>query len=366
MNEVIHPGRQRGHLELMGVSKRFGDLTVVDELDLVVESREFLSLLGPSGCGKSTTLRMIAGLEQPTVGRVVLDGRDMTDEPAHKRPVHTVFQSYALFPHLSVAANVAYPLRLRKTPKAEIAARVSTALGMVQMSDYADRHPRQLSGGQQQRVALARAIVGEPDVLLLDEPLSALDLKLRQAMRLELKRLHGELGITFIFVTHDQGEALTMSDRVAVMHGGKILQLGSPETIYESPASKFVASFIGDANLVDAKVVEVADGTATALIGNGRLVATCQANIEPGDSVAVSIRPQRVEISLDGTGPTGVLTELVYLGDTTSATVHLDDSDMTLTAVKLNIERSHPFGDLRPGDPIRVSWQADAAQVLVG
>ncbi len=364
MKESIHATEQRGRLELTGLSKRFGDNTVVDDLDLVVESREFLSLLGPSGCGKSTTLRLVAGLEQPTTGRVVLDGRDITDVAPDKRPVHTVFQSYALFPHLSAAANVAYPLKLRRTSKADIAVRVTRALEMVQMADYADRFPRQLSGGQCQRVALARAIVDEPDVLLLDEPLSALDLKLRQAMRLELKRLHAELGITFIFVTHDQGEALTMSDRVAVMHGGKILQLGSPEEIYESPATRFVAGFIGDANLIDVRIAEVADRIAVVSIGNGQLTATCSADVSADDLVALSVRPQRVEVSQDGTGPTGVLAELVYLGDTTSATVMLDDSDITLTAVKLNTELSHPFGEIRPGDRVRVSWQTEAAQVL--
>ena len=356
--------RVAGQIDIRGVTKRFGAKTVVDALDLQVEDGEFLSLLGPSGCGKSTTLRMIAGLEQPSEGRVWLNEIDITDLPPHKRSVNTVFQSYALFPHLNVAANIAYALKLRRVDRSKIATQVSEALEMVQMTDYADHTPRQLSGGQQQRVALARAIVARPNVLLLDEPLSALDLKLRQAMRLELKRLHQRLGITFVYVTHDQGEALTMSDRVAVMHEGKILQLDKPEVLYERPATRYVASFIGDANLMNAVVAQVDGSKVTLKIGDGELSAISATGLATGADVTVSVRPQRIQLLQQGSGPAGVILELTYLGDMVSALVRLNGTDQHLNVLRLNIDRGHPFGELKPGDPIRLGWDAEAAQVL--
>jgi len=363
----------QGLVELHNVTKRFGSHVVVDAMDLRIEGGEFLSLLGPSGCGKSTTLRMIAGLEQPSEGRLSLDGTDITDLPPHKRAVNTVFQSYALFPHLSVSDNIAYALRLRRAGRREIAAQVRDALEMVRMGDHADYFPRQISGGQQQRVALARAIVARPRVLLLDEPLSALDLKLRQAMRLELKRIHRQLGITFVFVTHDQGEALTMSDRVAVMHEGRVLQLDRPEELYERPASRFVASFIGDANLLDAVVARAEGDCVTVKLGNGELLAKCKLSAITGTAITLSVRPQRVKLlQLSGgaatgatAGPTGVVMEMTFLGDATSAVVRLDESDQQVTAVRLNVEGVSAFGDLQIGDSVQLACEPTAVHALV-
>ena len=252
-------GQAAGQLEIRGVTKRFGSHTALSELDLTVEAGEFLSLLGPSGCGKTTLLRMIAGFEEPTTGHILLSDQDLVGVPAHRRPVNTVFQSYALFPHMSVSDNVAYGLKQKRVPKAEIRERVIEALRLVQMDGLADRKPDQLSGGQQQRVALARALVNRPQVLLLDEPMSALDRKLREEMQIELKRLHAELGMTFVFVTHDQEEALAMSDRIVVLDAGKIQQVGTAEEIYSRPANRFVAGFIGKQNFVSA-TVEGRDG----------------------------------------------------------------------------------------------------------
>ncbi len=354
-----------GQIDIRGVTKRFGAKTVIDALDLRIEDGEFLSLLGPSGCGKSTTLRIIAGLEQPSNGKVWLNEIDITDLPPHKRSINTVFQSYALFPHLNVAANIAYALKLRRTDRSKIADQVSDALEMVQMTDHAEHMPRQLSGGQQQRVALARAIVARPSVLLLDEPLSALDLKLRQAMRLELKRLHQRLGITFVYVTHDQGEALTMSDRVAVMHEGKILQLDKPEALYERPVNRYVASFIGEANLITAVVARVEGLKVLLKVGDGEVSASGSTGLVTGATVSVSVRPQRVQLLQEGSGPGGVLLELTYLGDMVSALVRLNETNQHVNVLRLNVDGAHSFGELRPGDSVRLAWDTEAAQVLV-
>ena len=239
-----------GSIELSGLTKRFAEIAV-DNIDLTVASGEFFSLLGPSGCGKTTTLRLIAGFEQPTSGKILLDGLDVSDVPAHRRNVNTVFQSYALFPFLSVSDNVAFGLRHRKLAKADLSRRVNEALELVRMTSFAKRRPGQLSGGQQQRVALARALVLNPAVLLLDEPLGALDAKLRRSLKVELKALQERVGITFLYVTHDQEEALTMSDRLAVMNAGKIVQIGTPRQVYEEPADTYVADFLGAANLME-------------------------------------------------------------------------------------------------------------------
>lgn len=354
-----------GQIDICGVTKRFGHKTVVDSLDLRVKEGEFLSLLGPSGCGKSTTLRMIAGLEQPSEGRVWLDSVDITDLPPHRRSVNTVFQSYALFPHLTVVDNIAYALKLRRIDRSKIIEQVTEALEMVKMSEYSDHMPRQLSGGQQQRVALARAIVARPSVLLLDEPLSALDLKLRQAMRVELKRLHQKLGITFVYVTHDQGEALTMSDRVAVMNEGKIIQLDKPDVLYERPATRYVASFIGDANLMDALVKRVDATVVTLQVGDGELPASKVDALTSGTEVTLSVRPQRVQISQLGPGPSGVILELIYLGDMVSALVRLNGTEQHVNVLRLNADKFRPFGELKPGDTVHLDWDADAVQILV-
>ena len=256
-------------IRLIDLEKRFGEVRAVDGVTLDIRTAEFFSLLGPSGCGKTTTLRMIGGFELPTAGRILLRDRDVTDDPPDKRPVNMVFQQYALFPHLDVAANIAFGLRRRNVARTEIARRVGEALELVQLEGYDRRKPSALSGGQQQRVALARALVNRPNVLLLDEPLGALDLKLRRQLQVELKRIQAEVGITFVYVTHDQEEALTMSDRIAVMHAGRVEQLGTPEELYERPATRFVADFIGTTNLLSGSVESTAGGTAIVRLEGG-------------------------------------------------------------------------------------------------
>src|SRR5687767_6608273 len=288
----------RGDLQLDGVTKKFGDFTAVDGIDLRVPRGSFFALLGPSGCGKTTTLRMVAGLEQPTAGRVMIGDTDLTGSRPYERPVNTVFQSYALFPHLTIKDNVAFGPKRRKDKDA--ATRTDEALELVQMTQFAGRKPAQLSGGQQQRVALARALVNHPEVLLLDEPLGALDLKLRREMQVELKRIQTEVGLTFIHVTHDQEEAMTMADTVAVMNKGHIEQLGAPEELYEAPATTFVANFLGQSNLVSGKV-EGADGAALRLDVHGARIAAGKerARVTDGD-VWVGVRPEKVQLSDPG------------------------------------------------------------------
>jgi spermidine/putrescine transport system ATP-binding protein len=274
--------------------KRFGEVVAVKDLSLTVERGQFLTLLGPSGCGKTTLLRMIAGFEEPDSGRVYIGGQDVTFSPPHKRPANMVFQRYALFPHLTVFDNVAFGLRVKKLGESKIMDRVDRMLNLVQLKGYGSRKINQLSGGQSQRVALARALVNEPDVLLLDEPLAALDLKIRQQMQVELKLLHAELGITFIYVTHDQEEAMTISDRIAVMQAGQIVQDGSPEEIYNSPANAFVAEFIGHSNLIDATVESVAPVQLKFLDG----IFNCQpcSDLQIGQTVKVLLRPEALLI----------------------------------------------------------------------
>src|SRR5437660_6443554 len=283
------------------VVKRFGSVTAVDNLSLEIGRGEFFSLLGPSGCGKTTTLRMIGGFESPTEGRVALDGDDVTDIPAYRRDVNTVFQSYGLFPHLNVFDNVAFGLRRRKVTGKEVERRVGEALELVNLTRMGRRRPSQLSGGQQQRVALARALVNHPQVLLLDEPLGALDLKLRKQMQLELKRIQDEVGITFIFVTHDQEEAMTISDRIAVMNHGRIEQLGRPEDVYERPATQFVAEFLGASNLLDGVYRGTLDGWGSVELAGGdsiRIPAPPSALV--GDKLKVGIRPEKLHLYPDG------------------------------------------------------------------
>ena len=279
------------------VSKLFGDVAAVDDLSLDVEEGEFFSLLGPSGCGKTTTLRMIGGFEDPTYGTIYLGELDVTDLPPYRRDVNTVFQSYALFPHLDVFDNVAFGLRRKKVPKDEVERRVRESLALVDLEGFDQRKPPQMSGGQQQRVALARALVNHPKVLLLDEPLGALDLKLRKQMQLELKRIQQEVGITFIYVTHDQEEALTMSNRLAVMRHGRIEQLGGPEEVYEHPATEFVAGFLGASNLLDGELVSM-NGTSTVRLATGEVIRANDADLPAaaGPSVRVGVRPEKIAI----------------------------------------------------------------------
>ncbi|HEX2153085.1 MAG TPA: ABC transporter ATP-binding protein [Acidimicrobiia bacterium] len=278
-------------VELAAVSKRFGDVIAVDDVDLTIGNGEFFSLLGPSGCGKTTTLRMIAGFEFPTEGSILIQGKEMGLLPPNQRPVNTVFQSYALFPHMTVADNVAFGLEMKKLPSAEVSSRVGRVLDQVQLRSRADAKPSELSGGQRQRVALARALVNEPEVLLLDEPLGALDLKLRQSMQVELKDLQARVGITFIYVTHDQEEALTMSDRIGVMDNGRLLQVGEPAAIYERPTSRFVAGFIGDINLLSATV---SSPDAVRLANGHELPISTGA--AAGAEVTLALRPERMEL----------------------------------------------------------------------
>jgi spermidine/putrescine transport system ATP-binding protein len=284
-------------VSLEQVVKSFGAMVAVDHLDLEIKRGEFFSMLGPSGCGKTTTLRMIGGFEEPTQGTVRLNGKDITDVPAYKRDVNTVFQSYGLFPHLTVFENVAFGLRRKGVNGKEIDRRVGEALELVSLGKFGRRRPGQLSGGQQQRVALARALVNRPMVLLLDEPLGALDLKLRKQMQLELKRIQGEVGITFIFVTHDQEEAMTISDRIAVMNRGRIEQLGRPEEVYDRPATAFVAEFLGASNLLQGKYVGVADGWGLVELDTGtRVRIGADASLGAGDQLRIGVRPEKLTV----------------------------------------------------------------------
>lgn len=285
---------ERGSVELVNVTKMFGDMVAVDSMNLSIKPGEFLSLLGPSGCGKTTTLRMLAGFEQPDAGHIRVNGQEVQNVPSYKREVNTVFQHYALFPHMTVAENVAYGLKQSGTPKSEIAARVAEALDMVQMSKLAERRPRQMSGGQQQRVAVARALVNRPSVLLLDEPLGALDRKLREEMQIELKLLQSRLGITFVFVTHDQEEAMSMSDRIAIMLDGHIEQLGDPETVYEHPSSAFVAGFIGRNNFWQGTAT---DNGAVAEDGTVFVATRPEEHVPTGQDALAAVRPESIHIS---------------------------------------------------------------------
>ena len=290
-------------VELSGVVKRFGEVVAVDEMNLQFQDGEFFSLLGPSGCGKTTTLRMIAGFEQPSAGQIFIKGQPVAGIPAHRRPVNTVFQSYALFPHMTVAQNVAFGLEMKKVRRDEINRRVAEVLELVQLPRMGERKPAQLSGGQQQRVALARALVNRPQVLLLDEPLGALDLKLRKAMQLELKQIQSEVGITFVYVTHDQEEALTMSNRIAVMNEGVVQQVGDPRQIYEHPANRFVADFIGETNFVSALLVEPGE-PATISIGDLTVLGVLNGReVTAGSPITLAIRPEKINIYPQGEVP---------------------------------------------------------------
>jgi spermidine/putrescine transport system ATP-binding protein len=306
-------------VEVRGLVRRFGDFTALDHVDLVVREGEFFSLLGPSGCGKTTLLRILAGLDVADAGGVAIFGQDALPIPAHRRPVNTVFQSYALFPHLSVRDNVAFGLRIKKVPEAQVSERVHTVIELVQIGAFADRKPAQLSGGQKQRVALARALVNEPKVLLLDEPLGALDLKLRKELQVELLALQRRLGITFIFVTHDQEEALVMSDRIAVMRAGRIEQLGEAEAIYERPRTRFVGSFLGSCNFFSGRVVSVNAKELVIDAGPGTLRAARTAgDPEPGAEATLAIRPEKVTLVAPGELRENVfparVEEVIYIG----------------------------------------------------
>ena len=350
-------------VRLERVTKTFGEALAVDDLSLDIAEGEFFSMLGPSGCGKTTTLRMIGGFEEPSRGTVYLGGRDVTDQPAYKRDVNTVFQSYALFPHLNVFENVAFGLRRKKVAKTEVTARVDDALRLVEMTGFETRKPGQMSGGQQQRVALARALVNHPKVLLLDEPLGALDLKLRKQMQLELKRIQQEVGITFIYVTHDQEEAMTMSNRLAVMRAGRAEQVGPPEEVYENPQTQFVAAFLGASNLLEGALKQQANGTSTVLLAGGDFVhlPNERAPFGVGESVLVGVRPEKITIRSDVDGPTesgwnsvtGLLRMATYIGVSHQYKVEGPGGhELTVWVQNLGAEPAPT-----PGERVRLSWR---------
>ena len=350
-------------VELQNVSKSFGKFAAVRSVSLDVRRGEFLTLLGPSGCGKTTLLRMIAGFEFPDEGRVILGGNDVTDVPPYRRDVTTVFQQYALFPHMNVFSNVAFGLERRGTARNEIARRVGEALELVRLSELEDRSPAALSGGQQQRVALARALVLEPRVLLLDEPLAALDLKLRKQMQVELKGLQKRVGISFIFVTHDQEEALTMSDRVVVMNAGKIEQVGVAEEIYEHPQTEFVAGFIGISNIIEGTVSKVEDNLSTIEIGDSK-VRVEMTGINVGERVRVLIRPEKINLSTDGASDSlaGTIGSAIYLGESTQWRVMLG-SGQEIAVLEQNRETSRSIQG-RVGQRVYVNWDPSGAVIL--
>jgi spermidine/putrescine ABC transporter ATP-binding subunit len=344
----------RAVVELAGCTRDYGGVRAVAGLDLVVHEGELLSLLGPSGCGKTTTLNLIAGFVPPTSGRVLIDGHDVTGRPAHQRGLGVVFQSYALFPHLSAFENVAFGLRERRIPRAEIERRVQAALALVRLDTRAEHRPAQLSGGMQQRVALARALVYQPRVLLLDEPLAALDKKLREEMRTELREIQRSVGITTIFVTHDQGEALGLSDRIAVMHAGRIEQLGTPREIYERPATRFVADFIGASTVLRGRA---AGANRLALPGGGMLRIETAAAFRAGEEIELAIRPERIRLAggADENVVEGRITGVVYQGVQTEVTAEIPSGQRLLVFVA----EPAPVA-LVPGQPLRLHLPADA------
>ena len=360
-----------GRIELVALTKRFTDIAV-DRVDLTVDSGEFFSLLGPSGCGKTTTLRLIAGFEQPTEGTILLDGAEMTNIPPHRRNVNTVFQSYALFPFLSVFDNVAFGLRNRHLSKAELGRQVGDALELVQLTGYEKRRPGMLSGGQQQRVALARALVLNPSVLLLDEPLGALDAKLRRSLKVELKALQERVGITFLYVTHDQEEALTMSDRLAVMNAGRIAQLGTPRQIYEEPADTYVADFLGVSNLMEVEVVERGPGSQCRVRLGDSALAVDRGEVDSVGPAHAVIRPERVRIEpyrqpgeAGQVGPNRVpamIERLVFIGAATQVMLRLAPGAL----LQALVPNDGTHAALAQGTPVHAFLAPDALRVLGG
>jgi len=356
----------RNAIEVRGVSKIFGtgesQVAALDNVSVSIRENEFFTLLGPSGCGKTTLLRLIAGFDFPTNGQILLHGDDIALLPPYKRPVNTVFQSYALFPHMTVAGNIAFGLEMLGKPKAEIEARVAAMLKLVKMEALRDRKTSQISGGQQQRVALARALAPQPKVLLLDEPLSALDYKLRKEMQIELKRLQHETGITFIFVTHDQEEALTMSDRIAVMSAGKILQVGSPRNIYDQPSVRFVADFIGETNFLKARVASLDGGRANVTLSSGKTIgASVPEGSVPSGEVTIVIRPEHARVAGGEGHLSGTVDNVVYFGTDTNIHVRLDDGSAFI-ARQQNSRSASAATEV--GQRVGIVVDDEAAQVL--
>ncbi len=358
-------------VKLVDVVKMFGDAVAVDHIDLEVTDGEFFSLLGPSGCGKTTTLRMIGGFEAPTSGLIELQGQDVTWLPPYKRNVNTVFQNYALFPHLTIYENVAFGLRRKGIKDAEVKSRVTEMLKLVELPGYEARKPTQISGGQAQRVALARALINKPAVLLLDEPLGALDLKLRKQMQVELKRIQQEVGITFIYVTHDQEEAMTMSDRIAVMRRGRYEQLGEPEVLYERPATRFVAGFLGVSNLLPGSVEGLNDGYATVRLADDTRIRAPRTAVGQREAVNVGVRPEKIRLhEPDVEAPTGhnqlsgVVRDASYLGVSTQYQIEARGG-ATITVYEQNVERATKAELWAQGEQVRLTWSPDHTFVVV-
>jgi putative spermidine/putrescine transport system ATP-binding protein len=358
-------------VRLLGVRKAFGDVVAVEGVDIEVRQGEFFTMLGPSGSGKTTCLRMIAGFERPDAGRIELDGADVTGLPPNERDVNTVFQDYALFPHMTVGQNVEYGLKVKKVPTSDRRSRVTEVLELVRLAGFEKRRPGQLSGGQRQRVALARALVNRPRVLLLDEPLGALDLKLRQQLQIELKRIQQEVGITFIYVTHDQDEALTMSDRIAVMDRGRVLQVGAPNEIYDEPQSQFVAGFVGVSNLLELQVEAVEGGIAKLRLGPADDVrAQVAAGVGPGQIATVTIRPERIaiadqhgEVGQSDCHASGTVRDSLYAGPITRFVVALDGGG-ELMVVRQNARTSFEDAEALRGQSVTLTWRRDYTRVI--
>lgn len=373
-----------GEIVLSSVTKKFGDTVAVDDISLQIEDGEFFSLLGPSGCGKTTTLRIIGGFDFPTTGAVYINDELMGETPPYRRPVNTVFQNYALFPHKTVAQNIAFGLQMKKHSKSVIADAIDRSLDLIQLPNYGKRKPNELSGGERQRVALARALVNEPSILLLDEPLSALDQKLRKQMQVELKALQRQVGITFVYVTHDQGEALALSDRIAVMNEGKILQVGSPAEIYDAPQNSFVADFIGTSNFIEGTIAKLGNGTAEVVTDSEpsfTFICLCDEDISIDTPVTLAVRPERIDIATEQNADLpntlcGVIQDESYLGMNVQYTVQTDYPTPIIVnqqwrgkeGIPINDENDGTAGkdssNFTRGDTVYVQWAAENAIVL--
>lgn len=356
---------QKHSVRLESIVKRFGRVTAVDNIDLDVAPGEFLTLLGPSGSGKTTTLKMIAGLDHPTSGEVFIDQESVVDKPSFKRDLGMVFQNYALFPHMTVFDNIAFPLKMRSVSKTDIHEKVTAILDVVQLAGFGMRYPRQLSGGQQQRIALARALVYEPSVLLMDEPLGALDKKLREEMQLEVKQIQERIRITTIYVTHDQSEALTMSDTIALMNEGRIEQIGTPQELYEKPNSRFVADFIGESNFLEGDVIHIRNQSTEIKTTKGLAVQVrARPGIEVGQSVTLAIRPEKIRLDATDENPDnrfqGTVDSVVYLGEIVKYVVRMDSGE-SISAKSTNVTAGQQYNK---GDRIRLSWSLEDCLIV--
>ncbi|SIR29713.1 putative spermidine/putrescine transport system ATP-binding protein [Rhizobium sp. RU20A] len=355
-------------IEIRDIKKQYGPITAVKDVTLDIRKGEFMTFLGPSGSGKSTTLYMLAGFEYPTAGDIRLNGRTLLDTPSHKRNIGMVFQRYTLFPHLTVGENVAFPLRIRRLPKADVERKVREALRLVRLEGFEDRKPALMSGGQQQRVALARALVYDPPVLLMDEPLSALDKKLREEIQFEIRRIHQETGVTILYVTHDQEEALRLSDRIAVFSQGKIDQIGSGQTLYAEPATRFVAGFIGDSNFIDTDVVSVEGSHATLALPGGRTVSGVPLHSAgPGKTAALLLRPERIDLKVGEAGAadalSGTIRDITFLGNNTDVLVDIPAGKQ----LSVRLPFGHPMLDgLRPALPVALSFNPATVHAFQG